>query len=86
MKIVNSVAYVLLIVGGLNWGLVGLFDFNLVQVILGSIPQIETLVYLLVGISAVVVAVSCTKKCKTCKVEDHSNHSSSSEQTEEPTV
>lgn len=44
---------ILLIVGGLNWGLVGLFDFNLVTALLGSIPMLEKVIYILVGVAAV---------------------------------
>ena len=44
---------VLLIVGGLNWGLVGLLNMNIVETILGSIPVAVTVVYGLVGLAAV---------------------------------
>ena len=43
----------LLIIGGLNWGLIGLGDWNLVNMIFGGIPWLETLVYILVGIAAI---------------------------------
>ena len=52
MKPLDWIAIVLLIVGGLNWGLVGLFDFNLVELIFGSIPLLMKIVYGLVGASA----------------------------------
>ncbi len=51
------VAFVLLIVGGLNWGLVGLFQFDLVAAIFGVGSLISNIVYILVGLSAVYVAV-----------------------------
>ncbi|NMD00188.1 MAG: DUF378 domain-containing protein [Bacteroidales bacterium] len=57
MKTLNSVAMVLLIVGGLNWGLVGLFNFNLVTFLFGMTGFLTNLVYVLVGISAVYVAL-----------------------------
>ena len=47
------VAWVLLIVGGLNWGLVGLLNLDLVMLLLGSWPVLAQLVYILVGLSAV---------------------------------
>lgn len=58
MKTVGMVAGILVIVGALNWGLVGLGAFmggnwNLVSMILGSWPSVEALVYVLVGASAV---------------------------------
>jgi len=49
------VALVLLIVGGLNWLLVGLFDFNLVAGIFGPMSVIARIVYVLVGLSALYI-------------------------------
>jgi len=43
---------VLLIVGGLNWGLVGLFGFDLVAAIFGAMSPLSRIVYALVGLSA----------------------------------
>jgi uncharacterized membrane protein YuzA (DUF378 family) len=51
------VALVLLIVGGLNWGLVGLFKFNLVATIFGEMSILARLVYVAVALSAVAVLV-----------------------------
>ena len=47
------IAWVLVVIGGLNWGLVGAFGFNLVDAIFGSIGWLESLIYILVGISAI---------------------------------
>jgi len=49
---VNWIALILVIVGGLNWGLVGLMNFNLVTALFGSWPLLVTLIYDLVGLSA----------------------------------
>ena len=54
---IDFAAVVLVVVGGLNWGLVGLFRFDLVQAILGGIPFLARLVYVLVGIAAVYTAI-----------------------------
>ena len=56
-----KVANVLLIIGGLNWGLVGVGNFmgsnwDLVNLVLGGIPVLQNIVYLLVGVSAVCAA------------------------------
>ena len=51
MKTVNNIALTLVIVGALNWLLVGLFKFNLVDSIFGSFSLISRLIYILVGIS-----------------------------------
>lgn len=59
MKNIGLIGYILVIVGALNWGLVGLGwlagaqDWNLVHMILGSMPQVEALVYVLVGAAGV---------------------------------
>jgi len=52
MRTINVVTLVLLIVGGLNWGLVGLFDFDLVAAIFGEMSPLSRIVYVLVGASA----------------------------------
>jgi uncharacterized membrane protein YuzA (DUF378 family) len=52
MRALNVLTLVLLIVGGLNWGLVGLFDFNLVSAIFGDMTLLSRIIYVLVGISA----------------------------------
>lgn len=56
MKILTLVAIVLLVVGGLNWGLVGLFQFDLVATIFGAASLLSNIVYILVGLSALYVA------------------------------
>jgi uncharacterized membrane protein YuzA (DUF378 family) len=48
----NKITLLLLIVGGLNWGMVGLFDFDLVAAIFGEMSVISRIVYVLVGVSA----------------------------------
>jgi len=55
MKILNWIALILVIVGGLNWGLIGLIGFDLVAYLFASIPVLQSLVYTLVGVSAVYV-------------------------------
>ncbi len=56
MKAIKILALILVIVGGLNWGLVGLFDFDLVAAIFGSMSLLARIVYVLVGLGAVVLA------------------------------
>ncbi|MCH8049302.1 DUF378 domain-containing protein [Patescibacteria group bacterium] len=63
---VHVVAWVLLIIGGLNWGLVGAFDLNIVELVLGGVPWLLDLTYILIGLSA--VAMLFCKSCKKCKV------------------
>jgi len=56
------IALVLLVIGGLNWGLVGLFGFDLVEAVLGNIPMLQKIVYVLVGLSAAYTIYFLTKK------------------------
>lgn len=53
-------ALVLVIVGGLNWGL-AVFNFNLVNQLLGGVPMLETIVYGVVGLAAIYVAMMVPK-------------------------
>ena len=55
------VALILVIVGGLNWGLVGLLKFDLVATLFGDMSVLSRIVYSLVGLSAVYLAVMSTK-------------------------
>lgn len=49
-KIWDSIALTIVIIGAINWGLVGFFDFNLVAMIFGSMSWISRIIYALVGI------------------------------------
>lgn len=51
MKVIDTIALVLIIIGAINWGLVGLFNFNLVDTIFGTMSVISRIIYTLVGIS-----------------------------------
>lgn len=67
--VVRKIRKVLLLVGGLNWGLVGVgmlmdSNWNVVNMLLGSWPVVEAIVYILVGLAAIMKLVGC--RCKTC--------------------
>ena len=51
MKTIDSIALALIIVGAINWGLIGLFNFNLVDTLFGVGTALSRIVYTLVGIS-----------------------------------
>ncbi|MBP7024776.1 MAG: DUF378 domain-containing protein [Clostridia bacterium] len=51
MKVIDKIALVLIIIGAINWGLIGFFNFNLVAVIFGEMTWISRVIYALVGIS-----------------------------------
>lgn len=66
MCAVCKVTGLLVIVGALNWGLVGAFNFNLVNALLGNWPVVERVVYVLVGLAAIAHLFSMMGKCKKC--------------------
>lgn len=68
MKALHVIAFVLVIVGALNWGLYA-FGYNLVSILVGGWPMVEQAVYVLVGIAAIYLAVTHKGDCKTCGVE-----------------
>ena len=51
MKIIDTIALILVIIGAINWGLIGLFNFNLVDTIFGVGTALSRIIYSLVGIS-----------------------------------
>ncbi|MFA6353759.1 MAG: DUF378 domain-containing protein [Candidatus Paceibacterota bacterium] len=66
----NTIANILLIIGGLNWGLVGVGmimngNWNVVNIIFGSLPIVEAIIYVLVGLAAIMKIFGCC--CKKCK-------------------
>lgn len=65
MKVVHMVAFLLVVVGALNWGLVGVFGFNLVESVLG-VGGLTNAVYGLVGVAAVFEVATHKKNCRTC--------------------
>lgn len=65
-KMLHMVTFLLVIIGGINWGLVGLLNFNLVTTIFGSWPAVEQLIYVIVGLSAVYIMATHKSDCKIC--------------------
>ena len=66
---IGKLAWVLIVIGSLNWGLVGLggflgTDLNVVKMILGSLPMVESLVYLLVGLAVILKLMH--RRCAVC--------------------
>ena len=54
METIQKICLVLTIIGAINWGLIGLFNFNLVTTIFGVNGFMTTLVYILVGIAGLI--------------------------------
>ena len=51
MKVIDKIALILVIIGAINWGLIGIFNFNLVDTIFGTMSIVSRIIYILVGIS-----------------------------------
>lgn len=65
-KYAHSIAFILVIIGGLNWGFIGL-GYDLVDSLVGAWPQVEQAVYVLVGISAIYLVLTHKATCTMCK-------------------
>jgi len=66
MKALHGVAFVLVIVGGLNWLLVGVLGWDIGSLFGGQVAIISRIVYVLVGAAAVYLVVTHKKTCKDC--------------------
>lgn len=64
LNIVDWIALILLIVGGINWGLVGAFNFDLVAAIFGNGTTLSRIVYILVGLAALYTIFLVTRVTK----------------------
>jgi len=64
VKALSWIALILVIVGGLNWGLVGLLNLDLVAAIFGAMSVLSRIVYVLVGLSAVYILAISAKLMK----------------------
>lgn len=70
----HALEFILVIIGGINWGLMGLGAlmgndvnaWNVVHMLLGAWPQVEWVVYVLVGLSALMLGISHKKDCRMC--------------------
>lgn len=70
MKVLHYIAFTLLIVGGLNWLLVGIFKWDVGMLLLGSQEAIiSRIIYILVGLSAIAVVATHKKNCTVCSGE-----------------
>ncbi|MFA6502775.1 MAG: DUF378 domain-containing protein [Candidatus Paceibacterota bacterium] len=71
MKSLHWVSFILVVIGGLNWGLVAIGTYmgtnlNVVNLLLGSVPAVENIVYLLVGLAALSIMFSHKGDCREC--------------------
>ena len=71
MNFIRYTAYTLVLIGALNWGLIGFFDFNIVSSLFGDMTLISRIIYSLVGLSAIysIFALPHCEKNDVCKDE-----------------
>jgi len=62
MNALDWIALVLVVIGGINWGLVALWNFDVVALIFGSIPMLAVLIYVLIAIAAIYMFIMALKK------------------------
>ncbi len=58
MRIINLIAYILVIIGGINWFIIGVSGFDLVAGIFGTLSVVSRIIYILVGLSALWLIIS----------------------------
>lgn len=68
MKSIKAIALILVIIGGLNWGLVGFFGYDLVAAIFGEMSAVSKIIYDLVGLSALALVFLSFSKPKNQQV------------------
>jgi uncharacterized membrane protein YuzA (DUF378 family) len=66
MKTLHAIAFILLVIGGLNWLLVGAIGWDIGSLFGGQAAIISRIVYVLVGLSAVYIVATHKKTCKEC--------------------
>jgi len=67
MKALHATSFILVIIGGLNWLLVGLFSWDIGNIFGGQSGIISRIVYILVGLAAIYLVVTHKKSCKDCQ-------------------
>lgn len=67
--LVCTIVSALVIIGAINWGLIGLFGFNLVGKVFGDFSLVSRIVYILVGVAGVIKLITCFMACPACKKE-----------------
>ena len=71
LNTIDWIAYALTIIGGINWGLIGAFDFNLVAAIFVDLSALSRIIYVFVGLSALYLFYTVPKLGKTVHHTDH---------------
>jgi uncharacterized protein len=69
MKALHAIAFILVVVGAINWGLVGIGGWNLVDMLLGAGSTLSKIVYVLVGLSGLYLVFTHRKDCRNCEAK-----------------
>ncbi|HIJ71711.1 MAG TPA: DUF378 domain-containing protein [Planctomycetes bacterium] len=64
LNVLGWIALILVVVGGLNWALVGIFSFDLVAAIFGEMSALARIVYAVVGVAAIYILILAASTCK----------------------
>lgn len=72
MKSLHMIAFILVMIGGINWLLVGLFGWDVGQLFGGMTTPVSRLIYILVGLSALYEIFTHGKNCRTCGMKKDS--------------
>ena len=67
MKYLHMIAFLLVIIGGLNWGVLAITGWEIGQLFGGQEALISQIIYILVGLSAIYLVATHKKSCKECK-------------------
>lgn len=63
-KFLEYASYIIVLIGAINWGLVGIFEFDLVAFLFGEMTVLTRVIYAIVGLSAIVSAITAYISCK----------------------
>ncbi|HLB52135.1 MAG TPA: DUF378 domain-containing protein [Chlamydiales bacterium] len=63
-RVLDLIAVIILIIGGLNWGLIGLFEWNFIGSVFGYVTTFSRTLYTIIGIAAIYKIINFAKKGK----------------------
>lgn len=72
--VLGWICLILVIIGGINWGLIGIFGFNFVAFLFGAWPIVERVIYILVGIAAIIMIFIASRCCRNGKCSGTCTH------------
>ncbi|KYH29866.1 MULTISPECIES: DUF378 domain-containing protein [Clostridium] len=61
LSLIDKISLLLIIIGAINWGLIGLFDFNVTKFVFSFIPSLQRIIYIVIGLSGINVLLFIKK-------------------------